>query len=93
MLSNRFLSGPAVLLAGIVSLAILHACGDVPEPTAPVAATAAAVVQKTLTVKGSGGTGTGVVKSSPAGINCTITAGVAAATGCIAKFNQGVVVT
>ena len=93
MLFNRFLSGPAVLLAGIVSLAILHACGDVPEPTAPVAATAAAVVQKTLTVKGGGGTGTGVVTSSPAGINCTITAGVAAATGCIAKFNQGVVVT
>ena len=93
MLSNRFLSGSAVLLAGIVSLAILHACGDVPEPTAPVAATAAAVVQKTLTVKGGGGTGTGVVTSSPAGIHCTITAGVAAASGCIAKFNQGVVVT
>ncbi len=50
-------------------------------------------MRKTLTVKGGGGTGTGVVTSSPAGINCTITAGVAAATGCIAKFNQGVVVT
>lgn len=93
MASNRFLTGPAALLAGIVSLALLHACGDEPEPTAPAAATAAAVVQKTLTVKGNGGTGTGVVTSSPAGINCTITAGVAAATGCTARFNQGVVVT
>src|SRR4029453_5881422 len=35
----------------------------------------------------------GVVTSSPAGINCTITAGVAAATGCVARFNQGIVVT
>ena len=58
-----------------------------------MAATAAAVVQKTLTVKGGGGTGNGVVTLSPAGITCTITAGVAAASGCIAKFNQGVVVT
>ena len=92
MPSIRLLSGPALLLAGIAGLAILHACGDVPEPTEPVAATAA-VVQKTLTVKGGGGTGNGVVTSSPAGINCRITAGVAAATGCIARFNQGVVVT
>jgi hypothetical protein len=89
---NRLLSGPAVLLAGIVGLTVLHACGDQPEPMAPVA-TAAALVQKTLTVKGNGGTGTGVVTSSPAGINCRITAGVAAATGCTARFNQGVVVT
>jgi hypothetical protein len=89
---KRFLPGPAVLLAGIAGLTILHACGDEPEPMAPVA-TSAAVVQKTLTVKGNGGTGTGVVTSSPAGINCRITAGVAAATGCTARFNQGVVVT
>ena len=93
MRPNRLLSGSAVLLAGIAGLAVLHACGDEPEPMAPTAATAAAVIQKTLTVKGGGGTGTGVVTSSPAGINCKITAGVAATTGCIAKFTQGTVVT
>ena len=52
----------------------------------------AAVVTKTLTVIGSG-TGDGTVKSSPAGINCTVTNGIAAATGCKASFNQGVTVT
>ena len=93
MPSHRFSLAPAVLAAGIAALIILHACTDAPEPTAPVSATAAAVVKKTLTVKGGGGTGNGVVTSSPAGINCTITAGVAATTGCKAQFNQGVVVT
>lgn len=52
----------------------------------------AAVVTKTLTVTGSG-TGDGTVKSSPAGINCTITKGIAAATGCKAPFKRGVTVT
>jgi Domain of unknown function (DUF1929)/Divergent InlB B-repeat domain len=89
----RFSIPPAVLLAGLVGLTILHACGDAPEPTAPVSEAAAVVVRKTLTVKGGGGTGNGVVTSSPAGINCKITAGVAASTGCIAQFNQGIVVT
>ncbi len=93
MPSRRFSTAPAVLLAGIAGLTILHACGETPEPTAPASSMAAAVVRKTLTVKGGGGTGNGVVKSSPAGINCTITAGVAAATGCKAQFNRGVVVT
>jgi hypothetical protein len=72
-------------------LAILHACQDPPQPTEPELA--AIVVRKTLTVKGGGGSGSGVVTSSPAGINCTITAGVAATTGCVAQFTQGVVVT
>ena len=93
MPSHRFSLAPAALLAGIAALTILLACTDAPEPTGPVSATAAAVVKKTLTVKGGGGTGTGVVTSSPAGINCKITAGVAATTGCKAQFNQGVVVT
>ncbi len=52
----------------------------------------AAAVTKTLTIIGSG-TGDGTVKSSPAGINCTVTAGQAAATGCNAQFNRGVTVT
>jgi hypothetical protein len=51
------------------------------------------VVKKTLTVKGNGGSGSGVVTSTPAGIHCTITVGVAATTGCKAQFNKGVVVT
>ena len=81
---------PSALLAAAAVLAILHACGDTPEPTE--SDLAAIVVRKTLTVKGGGGNGSGVVTSSPAGINCTITAGVAATTGCIAQFTQGAVV-
>ncbi|HEX2217501.1 MAG TPA: galactose oxidase-like domain-containing protein [Gemmatimonadales bacterium] len=53
---------------------------------------ASAVVTKTLTILGSG-TGDGTVKSSPAGIDCTVTNGAVAATGCRAQFNQGVTVT
>ena len=93
MRSPRFSSAPAVALVGILGLAILHACGEQPEPTAPAQVTAAAVVRKTLTIKGGGGTGTGVVTSTPAGINCKVTAGVAGSTGCTAQFNRGVVVT
>lgn len=51
-----------------------------------------AVVTKTLTILGSG-TGDGTVSSSPAGINCIVTNGTAASTGCRAQFNQGVTVT
>ncbi len=89
MRSLRLLPSPPALLAGVAALAILHACQDTPEPTAPQLAVTA--VRKTLTVKGSG-SGSGVVTSSPAGITCTITAGVAT-TGCSAPFTQGVVVT
>jgi hypothetical protein len=53
--------------------------------------TSFAAVGRSLTVSGTG-TGTGVVTSSPAGINCTVTAGTAS-TGCTALFNEGVVVT
>ena len=52
----------------------------------------AAAVQRYLTITG-GGTGSGTVTSSPAGINCVITAGVAAATGCKAGFDHGTNVT
>ena len=47
---------------------------------------------RTLTISGNG-SGNGTVTSSPAGINCTITDGVAAATGCSAQFTSGVTVT
>ena len=88
MRSRRLLRA---LLAAAAVLAVLHACQDTPEPTEP--SLAVIVVRKTLTVKGGGGNGSGVVTSSPAGITCTITAGVAATTGCIAQFTRGVVVT
>jgi hypothetical protein len=79
----------AVALATATVGLFLHGCQDTPEVTEPELATA---VTKALTVKGAG-TGSGVVTSSPAGINCTITAGVAAASGCVARFPQGTVVT
>jgi hypothetical protein len=90
MASLRLLTGAGCTLAGLAALALLHGCQDTPEPAEPSLATT--VIQKTLTVSG-GGSGSGVVTSSPAGINCTITAGVAAATGCKARFDKGVTVT
>ena len=88
MHTSRWLSGPAALTTGI-SLLVLLSCRDQPPATAPELAT---VVKKTLTLSGSG-TGDGVVTSTPAGINCTITKGVAAATGCAAQFEKTVTVT
>ena len=85
----RLLPGLALLLSAGGALAFLHGCQDTPEPTDP--ALVVTVIQKTLTVTGSG-SGDGVVTSSPVGINCTVTAGVAAATGCKAQFNKGTVV-
>jgi hypothetical protein len=52
----------------------------------------ASLATRSLTILGSG-TGDGTVTSSPAGINCSVTNGSAAATGCRAQFNQGVTVT
>ena len=69
---------------------LVFACQNVEEVTQQSAVTAAVTYR--LTVTGSG-TGNGVVTSSPAGINCSITAGVAATTGCSAMFNAGVNVT
>ena len=86
---SRLRPALALVLAVAAGAVLLHGCQDTPEVTEPELAT---VVLKTLTVKGTG-TGSGVVTSSPAGINCTITAGVAATTGCIARFTQGVIVT
>jgi hypothetical protein len=73
------------------ALLVLHGCQDPPAMTEP-GGTNAAVVTRMLTITG-GGTGSGTVTSSPAGINCVITAGVAAATGCKASFDQGTNVT
>ena len=65
---------------------LLHACQESPRPTEPDLATSA--VRRPLTVTG-GGTGNGTVRSNPAGINCVITKGTAATTGCVARFDQG----
>ena len=74
---------------GLVLL-VLYGCRDTTEVTEPSAVIT--TVTYTLTVSGSG-TGSGVVTSSPTGINCTITDGHAASTGCIKAFPQGQTVT
>jgi hypothetical protein len=72
---------------------LLHACQDSPKPTEPeLSAAVAAVVLKTLTMSASGD-GNGTVTSSPSGINCTITGGAVASTGCKKSFSEGTVVT
>jgi hypothetical protein len=47
------------------------------------------VPQATITIAGTGTGGTGRLVSAPAGIDCTVTNGTAAATGCSASFNEG----
>src|SRR4051812_19909274 len=82
---------PRLAFAAVVfGFVLLYACHDSPEISEPSAATA--VIRYQLTITGTG-TGTGVVTSSPAGINCTLTAGRAAATGCTALYNDGTYVT
>src|SRR5215212_2214082 len=67
-----------------LGLLVLHGCHDATDISPE---NALAIVQNRLTVTGTG-TGSGLVTSSPSGINCTITAGKAASTGCSALFNQ-----
>ena len=67
----------ALLTMVVLGLAVLvlYGCHDSTEVTEPSAVVTAATY--TLTVSGSG-TGSGVVKSTPLGISCTITDGHAA---------------
>ena len=90
MRSPRSRPGIALLVATSAALAVLHACQDPSRPTE--LEPAATAVLRTLTITASG-SGDGVVTSSPAGINCTVTGGVVAATGCKHQFGDGVVVT
>jgi hypothetical protein len=90
MRSPRLLPPVSIAVSAVLAVVLLHACQDNSRPTEPEAAVTAAT--RALTVTGSG-SGDGVVTSSPAGIDCRITAGVAAATGCKAQFTQGAVVT
>jgi hypothetical protein len=68
---------------------VLLSCQDSQELTQP--STAITTITYRLTVSGTG-TGSGRVTSAPAGISCTIVAGVPATSGCSALFNQGVTV-
>ena len=77
----------AIALAGGL---VLYACRDTSELTQPSTATAS--VTRKLTVTGAG-TGSGRVTSVPGAMSCNITAGQAAAAGCVKFFNQGVNVT
>ena len=82
----------ALLTTAVLGLAllVLFGCHDSTDVTEPSAVVTAATY--TLTVSGSG-TGSGVVKSTPVGITCTITDGHAASTGCTKAFPQGQTVT
>src|SRR5687768_17088521 len=77
-------SALAALLVLSSSLALLYACQE-STPTMTETDVTSAVIVRTLTITGSG-TGDGTVKSTPAGINCTITGGVEAGSGCKASF-------
>ena len=66
-----------------LALLLLYGCRDTTEVTGPSTAVTAATY--TLIVSGSN-TGSGVVKSTPTGISCTITNGQAASTGCAKAF-------
>jgi hypothetical protein len=80
----------SLLIAAGIALLVMLACQDAEQVTQPNTAVIAAT--HTLTVSGSG-TGNGVVTSTPAGINCTITAGAAGTSGCTKSFTEGTKVT
>src|SRR5215218_2731953 len=86
---TRGISPLALLTSGslLAGLLILYACQDNPELTGPSAATATIAHKLTILPAGNG---TGKVVSSPTGISCQITNGVAAATGC-SKLMSGTV--
>ncbi|HEY9507171.1 MAG TPA: galactose oxidase-like domain-containing protein [Gemmatimonadales bacterium] len=77
-------------LGRLLGVTLLLSCQDTPRMTEVDGVSALAT--RTLTVLGSG-TGDGTVRSSPAGISCTITNGAVGATGCRAPFSQGAGVT
>jgi WD40 repeat protein len=90
MPATRSLTLSAALATAAAALVLLHACEDPARESDFSAATATTL--RTLTITGNG-SGNGTVTSSPVGINCAITAGVAAATGCSARFATTATVT
>ena len=88
---GRLRSGFAVLLLTVsLTLLVLHCCQE--PPGAPDPTDLTSTTQYPLAVTGTG-TGDGVVTSFPAAINCVITKGLAASTGCSANFAKNTVVT
>jgi hypothetical protein len=69
----------AASLVAVVALGIVYACQDGTVPTGPDLTVTKAPVPLTVTGSGSGGSGT---VTGATGLNCVITLGVAAATGC-----------
>src|SRR3982751_4804510 len=73
----------------VAAILALHACDDVSDVMRPSESVSSSY---RLTITGTG-TGYGRVTSSPSGINCAISAGQAATTGCSYSFAQGTSVT
>jgi hypothetical protein len=69
----------AASLSAVVALGIVYACQDGTVPTGPDFTATKAPVPLTVTGSGSGGSGK---VTGATGLNCVITLGVAAATGC-----------
>ena len=88
---RRSVAGLVAVASVVAASFVLHACQESPKPTEPELAVGAAAT-KPLAIRGSG-TGDGTVTSNPSGINCTITAGSAATTGCNRSYAQGTAVT
>ena len=92
MFPLKIRSGLAVVLASVVGvLLVLHGCQEPPDEMQSSTAVASAAGQFALTITGTG-SGNGLVNSTPAGINCTITAGRISTSGCSANFNSGTIV-
>jgi hypothetical protein len=89
---NRPRLGPSLdlLVGASLAVTLLYACQDTTSMSEVDGK--ASLITRTVTILGSG-SGDGTVKSSPAGINCTVTNGTAAATGCKAQFAKGANVT
>jgi len=89
---NRPRLGPSLdfLVGASLAVVLLYACQDTTSMTELDGK--ASLVTRTVTIIGSG-SGDGTVKSSPAGINCTVSNGTAGTTGCKAQFTQGTSVT
>src|SRR3954454_7646932 len=81
---KKFAAVSLVFMAGVI-----FGCQDATAMTRPSESVSSS---NKLTITGLG-TGSGKVISSPAGINCTITAGKAAATGCSHSYAQTTTVT
>lgn len=81
---------PLLTALALVFGALLYACQDTTEVTEP--SSLAATINRKLTLLATG-LGSGKVTSTPAGINCTITAGATGSPGCSSFFSSTTWVT